>query len=122
MPSVYRARPSSDDRRAQRFVDRPEFLRTLDRARDHGSGVAVVHLDLDRFHHVNMRWGQAVGDRALALLGPRLAEHLPWNGVVTAAEGDSYLALFVDLDERTATDAAAELLDVVRQPVVLGSV
>jgi diguanylate cyclase (GGDEF)-like protein/PAS domain S-box-containing protein len=102
-------------------VERRALLAAIEAAREAGTGVAVIHLDVDRFRQVNRMWGQAVGDDVLDILWNRLVAGLAADSVLVRTGGDVYVAAVAGADLVTARVAAELLLAVVRQPVVLES-
>lgn len=101
------------------FVARPEAMQTLDDLQRSTRSTGLVHLDLDRFHQVNTQWGHHVGDRVLAMLGPRLAGCLPVGSVVSSTDGDAFVAIVPDADWWLTTSIAERMLQAVAEPIVL---
>ena len=82
--------------------------------------LCVVHLDLDRFHQINQRWGQQLGDHVLETVGNRLLETLPRDSLLAATEGDTFVAMMPAATFDDARKAAERLLLALREPVLLG--
>jgi len=104
------------------LVNRSTLRRVLDSALAKGLGVGVVYLDLDRFHQINTRWGRTAGDRVLDVLGPRLAGRLPAGAVITATEGDAYVAVLPGSDPAVTRTVADALQAAVREPLEFAEV
>ncbi|HEX6970383.1 MAG TPA: EAL domain-containing protein [Micromonosporaceae bacterium] len=84
-----------------------------------GRRVAVCFLDLDGFKEINYRYGHAVGDRLLDVIGRRLVDRVSDRGhLVARMGGDSFVMLIADSpSESEAVALAQEMLSVVAQPV-----
>ena len=65
------------------------------RARRHGTALALLYLDMDRFKEVNDTFGHAAGDRTLEILTERLTRSLPKDTVVGRLAGDEF-AVFIE--------------------------
>lgn len=63
-------------------------------ARDDGRGLVLCVLDLDGFHQVNARWGQAMGDSLLHAFGARLQASMPQALSVARVGADEFALLF----------------------------
>lgn len=103
------------------LVRRPELLIRLHAAQLCGRGVGVLYVDLDRFHQVNTRWGQAAGDRVLELLATRFAARLCADACIAPTEGDAFLVLLPGADAAATHLVANELLRAVREPIAIES-
>ncbi len=82
------------------------------RARRHGDGVAVLHLDLDDFKLVNDSLGHEAGDALILELAERLKEATRETDLIARPGGDEFFVLLSDI-ERTlpiAGGADAELV------------
>ena len=102
------------------LVDRSVALARLDEAQGSARTVGVVHLDIDRFHQVNTHWGHVVGDRVLAMLGPRLTACAPKEAVIAATGGDAFVAVIPGADRVLTTAIAEQLLTAAAEPFVIG--
>lgn len=69
------------------------LTREVDRARERGGRIAVVGIDLDRFKEINDQRGHEAGDRALALIGERLAGLLKPGEFAARIGGDEFSAV-----------------------------
>ena len=93
----------------------------LAQARDDGSGLAVLVLDLDRFKEINDALGHDTGDALLCEVGERLRAHLDGRGRVARFGGDEFAVLLpTDGSPEEGLAAAAELAGVVEQPIAIG--
>lgn len=104
--------------------NRALFLDRLDRALsrlDRNPGmVAVMILDLDRFHAINEAHGHAVGDRALAALAERLGRSMRQSDTIARLESDEFGLLCEDLEvSDDALTVARRLHESIRQPIVV---
>jgi diguanylate cyclase (GGDEF)-like protein len=64
--------------------------RSLERARQRGSGVAVFFIDLDNFKNLNDSMGHAFGDRVLISVAQRLEETAQSLGFAARLGGDEF--------------------------------
>ena len=107
---------------ANRVLFRDYLLKTLARADRHRELVAVMLLDLDRFKTVNDTHGHEAGDLLLKQIAQRLRGALRESDLVARLGGDEFTVVMDGLSDPSAIAGfATRILDVVRQPVRLGS-
>lgn len=96
---------------------------SLDRlAHAKGSNFAVMFLDFDRFKLINDSLGHAAGDEFLVQVAHRIRNHVRPTDVVARLGGDEFAVIAVDLNcEAYAVSLAGRLLEVMRQPIRIGS-
>jgi diguanylate cyclase (GGDEF)-like protein/PAS domain S-box-containing protein len=96
----------------------------LDKARDGGLSVAVLHVDLDHFNEVNERLGHGCGDRMLIEAGKRISSCVPAEGdTVSHLGGDEFTVVLnarADAAPR-AEQVAAKILQAIAEPFFLDS-
>ncbi len=68
----------------------------LDRAREHGTSVALLLIDLDRFKELNDTLGHRAGDIVLEQVGPRLRAVLRSGDMLARLGGDEFAAVLAD--------------------------
>ncbi len=102
------------------LVGRQQILNWLDVAQRDGIGAGALHLDLDRFHHINSRYGHDVGDRVLNVVAHRILGSLGTGVMVAGVDGDGFLVVMPGCDIDTTQRAAENLLIAVHSPLTLG--
>jgi diguanylate cyclase (GGDEF)-like protein len=80
----------------------------LARARRAGTGVAVLHVDLDAFRVVNDSLGHVAGNRVLAAVASRLSEATRSTDLLARPGGDEYLLLVADIEAGQARAVAEQ--------------
>lgn len=81
---------------------------------------AIAVLNIDRFAMINNALGHTVGDRLLKEIGQRLANVSPASTMVARLWGNEFAFLLgPNADEQAATAFAQEVLDTLRDPVLL---
>ncbi|MBI2396548.1 MAG: EAL domain-containing protein [Xanthomonadales bacterium] len=89
-------------------------------ARRHGTQLALLFVDLDRFKHVNDSLGHAVGDGLLKEVGQRLRHRLREGDLVARLGGDEFTIMLEGIQGAHEVAALANLLlQVFAQPVVV---
>ena len=84
------------------------------------SSLALLIIDIKKFHAINVAHGFAVGDRFLDMVGQRLAGRLGRGDLVTRLGGDEFAVLLVDVfDAASAVAAARDSLGALLAPFVL---
>jgi len=78
------------------------------RSRRHGSRLAVLYLDIDRFKQVNDSMGHAAGDALLKDFAGRLRAVVRATDSVARFGGDEFVVLLEDLKDREAAVRVAE--------------
>ena len=97
------------------FLDRLEHA--IAGAVRHGTRVALLFLDLDRFKNINDSLGHQVGDRLLQAVARRLKSSLREVDTVARLGGDEFLILLPDLrSAQAAATVADKLLAVMARP------
>jgi diguanylate cyclase (GGDEF)-like protein/PAS domain S-box-containing protein len=92
----------------------------LGRARRNGSSVAVLFVDLDRFHLVNESLGRAAGDELLRQAASRLREVARTMDLVARHGSDEFLLLLPDLETpEAAEDIAKQVFETFEEPFLV---
>lgn len=89
-------------------------------ARDSGSPLAVMFLDLDNFKHVNDSLGHRAGDALLVEIAQRLRDTVRERDTVARLGGDEFVLLLVGANAQGAARVAAKMQEAARQPLQLG--
>ncbi len=85
----------------------------VNRAREGGTPLAIVMLDLDRFREINEGYSQQVGDRVIVAAAEVFRRHLRATDVAARYGGDEFTFLLPN----TEPAAARELLERIRRDV-----
>ncbi len=92
----------------------------LARARRAGTGVCILHIDIDAFRLVNESLGYVAGNLVLAAVAARLGEATRSTDLLARPGGDEYLLLVADIPagkaREVAEHAAARIVDALRRP------
>ena len=104
------------------LFNRP-LLRTLLRreiglARRKQSTFSVLLVDIDRFRDVNLRYGQASGNRVLQQVANLLATQVRSSDFVFRYGGEEFLLLLVDLDAEQSVAVAEKIRRTVEEAVI----
>jgi len=92
----------------------------LARARERGTTVAIMCLDLDHFKNVNDTLGHPAGDELLKCVSSRLRSCLRDTDTIARLGGDEFGIVITDVQDLDyATSLAWHLLDAVNQPIDL---
>ena len=81
---------------------------------------AVLLIDLDRFKDINDSLGHETGDQLLCSIGRRILSRSRPTDLVARLGGDEFALILPDLTAEVAERRAAELADVINQPVTVG--
>jgi diguanylate cyclase (GGDEF)-like protein len=99
------------------LLNRRGFLRDLTRAVAFGARydarAALLLLDLDRFKHLNDRYGHPVGDRALRHVADVLRRNVRASDSLGRLGGDEFVLIIWQVDEIAAAQKARALEDMI---------
>ncbi|MGC9208137.1 diguanylate cyclase domain-containing protein, partial [Acidithiobacillus sp.] len=107
-----------------RFALEQHLPHALERARRHGSTVAVGMIDLDDFKPVNDQFGHDAGDALLRQLAQQLQAQLRETDYLARLGGDEFVLVLEDLDRAHTESQLAIILQrlerVIQAPFDLG--
>ena len=107
---------------ANRVLFIEQLNQALARAARHGSSVAVLFLDLDRFKVINDSLGHEAGDRVLVCMADRLRSALRPGDVGSRFGGDEFVVLCEDVaGDQEAVGIADRLTRIIAEPVEVDS-
>lgn len=105
-----------------RVLLRDRLSLALAAARRHGSMLAILFLDLDRFKHINDTLGHDVGDQLLREVALRLVKCVRGIDTVSRQGGDEFVIILADVGGvDQAAHVAASVLHAIGQPYLLGA-
>ncbi|MEA2117219.1 GGDEF domain-containing protein [Halovibrio sp. HP20-50] len=85
------------------------------RAKQHGSQLSLLMMDLDHFKQINDLFGHDAGDTVLVEVASRLSQHFIDLGVVCRIGGEEFVVLLPLASAEIAESSANELLTIVSQ-------
>lgn len=88
-------------------------------ARQAGTKLALIAIDLDRFKEVNDLHGHKAGDQVLAILAARMKEQLRGEDLVARLGGDEFVALVQFSDRAHLTAPLRRLIAALSAPISL---
>lgn len=95
----------------------------ITRADIYGSQVAVIAIDLDHFKPLNDTYGHDFGDAVLKQIAARMKQVIRGSRTIKRVGGDEFIYIAPDLNSaHEASDAIAELMDLVSTPFHCGDV
>ena len=90
----------------------------LESARRHGTGLAVLMVDLDRFKEINDTFGHQAGDEVLRVTAARVLQIVRKADTVARLGGDEFVVLLAELtDPQAAERIAAKIVDALTLPI-----
>lgn len=96
------------------------FAQAVAQVRRHGTGLALLFVDLDDFKQLNDRHGHAFGDHVLRLVAERLAAAVREGDAVSRHGGDEFLILLSEIHRPADAQAVADKLTAaLREPAVV---
>jgi diguanylate cyclase (GGDEF)-like protein/PAS domain S-box-containing protein len=96
------------------------LMQALLTAKRHGSVLAVLYLDLDRFKHINDSLGHAVGDLLLQAVALRLTQCVRASDTVCRLGGDEFVIVLSEVSHpEDAAVCAENVLQSLRLPMVI---
>jgi diguanylate cyclase (GGDEF)-like protein/PAS domain S-box-containing protein len=84
--------------------------RAVSMAQRHHTALAVLHIDLDRFKHINDSMGRLVGDRLLRSIAERLTACARASDTVSRLGGDEFVVLLPEVAHANAAAVCGEKL------------
>lgn len=108
------------------FLDRQACLRAVTRLAEHSQRdsrpLTALWLNLDRFNKVNESFGLSGGDTVIAKMAERMREKVRNRAHLARMGSDEFILLVTDCNEDSGQGIAGEILQLVRQPLELGSI
>lgn len=87
---------------------RVTLRRLLSRAREQGSHLGLLLIDLDYFKHINDTLGHPAGDHLLKQIAKRMRSALPRESLIARLGGDEFAIVFSNICDPAALIALAE--------------
>lgn len=88
------------------------------RAERAGNRIAVLWIDLNRFKHINDKYGHPAGDAVLQNVAERLSSRLRASDTLARMGGDEFMALIEGIGGKAEAEAlSADLLHILAEPM-----
>jgi diguanylate cyclase (GGDEF)-like protein len=94
--------------------------RAIGEARQGGTTLALLFIDLDRFKDVNDSHGHAVGDELLRQVAQRLAEEVRDRNLVCRLAGDEFVVVLPHCGVEQARHTAERVQQALARPIAIG--
>jgi diguanylate cyclase (GGDEF)-like protein len=91
----------------------------LNANRDAGNDGAILFIDLDGFKPVNDRYGHAIGDKVLQVIGQRISACVSRSDLVARIGGDEFVVALTLKSDHSQDNRAAKLALKIAQRLVL---
>ena len=88
------------------------------RAQRHGERLGVLMIDLDRFKHLNDRYGHLAGDQMLIVVARTIEGALRKEDLLARFGGEEFVVLMPDIDQAGASAAAERVRAAVEMAMV----
>jgi len=105
---------------ANRHLLTDSLNRSLDVARDSGTEVAVVFLDVDPFKNITDGLGHAIGDRLLVQMANRLQSMVRLTDTLARLGGDEFVIVAENMTRKNAELLVERIIESTKQPFLLG--
>ena len=92
----------------------------LKRLHRHGTPVALLYMDIDKFKAINDGHGHATGDAVLQAFGQRLCDNVRETDLVARLGGDEFVILLEEVTPDGAEALAGKVLESMAEPVIAG--
>ena len=93
---------------------------TTGRARKSGEQLALMHIDLDRFKHINDTLGHGVADQLLRTVAERLNDLVPDAQILARLSADEFVVIVEqDTAKHQLARLAEQLLEGLKRPVLI---
>lgn len=103
-----------------RILFKQRLVQAIALARRHGTKLAVLFLDLDRFKTINDSLGHATGDMLLKSVAHRLFTSLRSTDTVSRQGGDEFVTLLLEVaGEKAVAAFAAKISNVISAPYIV---
>ncbi|MEW6313352.1 MAG: EAL domain-containing protein [Pseudomonadota bacterium] len=97
------------------------LLQAIAQAERHGTQVALMFLDLDRFKNINDSLGHEVGDQLLLQVSQRLQNCVRSSDTISRQGGDEFLIMLPEIENaEAAAHVASKLLESMSMPFHIG--
>jgi diguanylate cyclase (GGDEF)-like protein len=100
----------------RRYLDK-HLEERAETCRHNGSGLALLHIDLDRFKQINDTLGHAAGDAMLVHAAKVLRENVRDGDFVARIGGDEFVVVSQLKSRRDLTRLASRIVEQMHQPV-----
>jgi diguanylate cyclase (GGDEF)-like protein len=94
------------------------FQQALANAQRHGTGLALLFIDLDKFKPINDRFGHEAGDKVLKTVAARLASCLREGDTLSRLGGDEFIVLLLNIaGEEEIFSVAQKVVAITSEPI-----
>lgn len=94
------------------------FQQALANAQRHGTGMALLFLDLDKFKPINDSLGHEAGDQVLKAVAARLASCLREGDTLARVGGDEFVVLLLNIaGKEEISIVALKIIDIISGPI-----
>lgn len=94
---------------------------SIDQAKENGSVLTVLYLDLDQFKLVNDTYGHQTGDQLLIEVAGRIESCLVKTDTLARLGGDEFIMLLPNADYAKGEITAQKILEVLNKPFLLNN-
>lgn len=102
-----------------RMLLQDRFQQALANAQRHGTGMALLFLDLDNFKPINDNLGHAIGDKVLKAVAACSSSCLREGDTLSRLGGDEFVILLLNIGQEEASVVARKIIDAISRLIPL---